>query len=66
MEGLRAFGATAVRGYSVIEGVLTREALTSAVNDVFLVCAVLFFGMIPVVWMAKPPFGTVAAGSGGH
>jgi MFS transporter, DHA2 family, multidrug resistance protein len=66
IDGLRLFGATAVRGYSVIEGVLTREALTSAVNDVFLICAVLFFAMIPVVWMAKPPFGTVAAGAGGH
>jgi DHA2 family multidrug resistance protein len=45
----------------VIENVVTREALTLAVNDVFLLCALLFFLMIPIVWLAKPPFGNAGA-----
>ncbi len=65
IDTLHTVGASANRAWGAIETVLTREALTSAVNDVFLICAVLFFAMIPVIWMAKPPFGTAGAG-GGH
>jgi DHA2 family multidrug resistance protein len=58
---LQAMGASAVKAWTVIENVVTREALTLAVNDVFLLCAVLFFAMIPIVWLAKPPFGNAGA-----
>ncbi|MBS0488132.1 MAG: DHA2 family efflux MFS transporter permease subunit [Proteobacteria bacterium] len=58
---LQAMGVSAAKAWSVIEGVVTREALTLAVNDVFLLCAVLFFAMIPIIWLAKPPFGNAGA-----
>jgi len=61
MDTLQSMGATATRAWSVVEGIVTREALTSAVNDVFLVCTLLFLAMIPVIWMAKPPFGNAGA-----
>ena len=48
------------RGRS-IEDIVNREALTLAVNDVFLLYAALFVVMIPIVWLARPPFGNVAA-----
>jgi DHA2 family multidrug resistance protein len=35
------------------------------VNDVYLVCAVLFLALIPILWLAKPPFGN-ADGAVGH
>ena len=49
----------AERSWSLLDGVLTREAMTLAVNDVFWACAVLFIALIPVIWLAKPPFGNV-------
>ncbi|HEY0180496.1 MAG TPA: MFS transporter, partial [Dokdonella sp.] len=64
VEGLGALGAPALRAWGVIEGIVTRQALTLAVNDVFLLCTVLFLLMIPLVWLAKPPFGNAAAGPG--
>jgi DHA2 family multidrug resistance protein len=66
LDGLSALGGPAVRSWSIIEGIVTRQALTLAVNDVFLLCTFLFLAMIPIVWLAKPPFGNVAAGPGGH
>ncbi|MDE1885965.1 MAG: DHA2 family efflux MFS transporter permease subunit [Xanthomonadaceae bacterium] len=60
---LQALGANGARAWSIVDGVVTRESLTMAVNDVFLLCAVLFFAMIPIVWIAKPPFGNQGAAS---
>ncbi len=65
VNGLHDIGAQANGAWAAINNIVTREALTSSVNDVFILCAILFFAMIPVIWLAKPPFGTVGAG-GGH
>ncbi|MBS0557363.1 MAG: DHA2 family efflux MFS transporter permease subunit [Proteobacteria bacterium] len=65
LDHLYAFGATTQRAWALIEGIVSRESLTLAVNDVFLLCAALFFVMIPIVWIAKPPFGN-AGGAVGH
>ena len=32
-------------------------------NDIFLMFALLFVVMIPIVWLAKPPFRAVGTGS---
>jgi len=66
LDGLSALGGPAVRAWNIIDSLVTRQALTLAVNDVFLLCTFLFLAMIPVIWFAKPPFGNVAAGPGGH
>ena len=66
LDGLSALGGPAVRAWTIIDSLVTRQALTLAVNDVFLLCTFLFLAMIPVIWFAKPPFGNVAAGPGGH
>jgi DHA2 family multidrug resistance protein len=64
LHGLSALGGPPTRAWSIVEGVVMRQALTLAVNDVFLFCTVLFAAMIPIVWLAKPPFGNVSAGAG--
>jgi DHA2 family multidrug resistance protein len=58
-------GLSHTQSLGLIDRLLTREALTLAVNDVFLGCAVLFVLLIPVLWFARPPFGS-AGGSAGH
>ncbi|MGO4700329.1 DHA2 family efflux MFS transporter permease subunit [Dyella sp. 2RAB6] len=65
LQGLAQGGLPGMRGLGVVDQVLTREALTLAVNDVFWLCAVLFVALIPVLWFAKPPFGS-AGGAAGH
>ncbi|MGA7298362.1 MAG: DHA2 family efflux MFS transporter permease subunit [Rhodanobacteraceae bacterium] len=44
--------------WAMIDRVVTQEALTLSVNDVFWGCAVLFLALIPILWFAKPPFGS--------
>ncbi|WNL47936.1 DHA2 family efflux MFS transporter permease subunit [Dyella sp. BiH032] len=65
LQGLAQAGLSGSRGLGVVDQVLTREALTLAVNDVFWLCAVLFMALIPVLWFARPPFGS-AGGAVGH
>ena len=64
VEGLNPLGGPALRAWGIIEGLVQRQAMTLAVNDVFLACTALFLVMIPIVWLAKPPFGNVEAGAG--
>ncbi len=42
---------------------VTQQAMTLGVNDVFYLLAVAFLLLIPFVWYARPPFG--APGTGG-
>ncbi|HET7662533.1 MAG TPA: MFS transporter, partial [Rhodanobacteraceae bacterium] len=50
--------------WAMVERVISRESMTLAVNDVFLGCAILFVFLIPLVWLAKPPFGSTSGASG--
>lgn len=54
---VQATGISDQAGWALIDRVVTQEALTLAVNDVFWVFAILFLAMIPILWFAKPPFG---------
>jgi len=61
LQQLHTLGASPGTAWSLVNSVVSREALTLAVNDVFLLCAIMFFAMIPIIWIAKPPFGNAAA-----
>ncbi|HTH69098.1 MAG TPA: DHA2 family efflux MFS transporter permease subunit [Rhodanobacter sp.] len=58
-------GLSHTQSLGLIDQLLTREALTLAVNDVFWACAILFVALIPILWFARPPFGS-AGGAVGH
>jgi DHA2 family multidrug resistance protein len=62
---LSHMGLSHQQSLGLVDQLLTREALTLAVNDVFWACAVLFVLLIPTLWFAKPPFGS-AGGAVGH
>jgi DHA2 family multidrug resistance protein len=64
LDQLRGMGIPGKAGLSVVDQLLTREALTLAVNDVFWACAILFVALIPILWLARPPFGN--AGGAAH
>ena len=57
------FGATQRIAY--IDQIINREGYTLAVNDIFYGCAILFIVLLPVLWFARPPFGS-AGGAAGH
>ncbi|RDI99667.1 MFS transporter [Dyella solisilvae] len=65
IQGLTQGGLGRMQALGVTDQLVNREALTLAVNDIFWLCAILFVLLIPVIWLAKPPFGS-AGGAVGH
>ncbi len=57
LDHLHALGLQGQRGWAVLDGIVTRDALTLGVNDVFWGCMILFIALIPLIWLARPPFG---------
>ena len=64
-QKLTSMGIPGKPGLAVVDQLVTREAATLAVNDVFWGCALLFLALIPILWLAKPPFGN-AGGAAAH
>ena len=64
LESLGMHGAQAL-GY--VERLIGLQAYTIGANDLFNLLGVLFLALIPLVWFAKPPFGSIgASAAGGH
>jgi MFS transporter, DHA2 family, multidrug resistance protein len=57
LDTLHGIGLTGQRAWAVVERTISHDALTLAVNDVFWGCTVLFICLIPILWLARPPFG---------
>lgn len=63
-SALGSRGISGVGASQYVNLVIDSQASTLAVNDVFLLLALIYLLLIPVVWFAKPPFGAKAAASG--
>jgi MFS transporter, DHA2 family, multidrug resistance protein len=61
---LSSHGISAVGASEYINQLISNQANTLGVNDVFAMLGVLYFVLIPLVWFAKPPFGARAAAAG--
>jgi DHA2 family multidrug resistance protein len=53
------------RAFAVASQVIQTQAATMGANDLFYMLAFLFLSLVPVVWLARPPFRT-AGTSGAH
>ena len=62
---LAAQGITGDAAFASTSHVLNVQAMTMGANDIFLLLAVMFTVLIPLVWLAKPPFRAVGTG-GSH
>ena len=62
---LNALGIHGDAAYATTAQVINTQALTMGANDIFLMFAALFVVLIPVVWLARPPFRAVGTG-GAH
>ena len=58
-------GITGEHALATTAQVLNHQAGTLGANDVFYLIAFLFTALIPVVWLARPPFRTIGMG-GAH
>ncbi len=56
LQRLGEMGLPHQQSLALIDRTLTREALTLSINDVYWVFALLFLALIPMLWLAKPPF----------
>jgi MFS transporter, DHA2 family, multidrug resistance protein len=52
-------GISGPQAYAFVDNLVTSQANTMGANDVFNALAVLFLALIPLVWLAKPPFGPI-------
>ncbi len=62
---LSQHGITGPAALEYADRVISQQAMTLGVNDVFYVLAVAFVLLIPFVWYARPPFGAPGT-SGAH
>lgn len=62
-QTLGTLGVPDAQSLAYAENVLSRQAMTLGVNDVYLLFAVVFFLLIPIVWFAKPPFQAQSGGA---
>jgi DHA2 family multidrug resistance protein len=58
-------GITGDHAMAAVSQLIQQQASTMGANDLFIGLAMLFIGLIPLLWLAKPPFRTIGMG-GGH
>jgi DHA2 family multidrug resistance protein len=61
---LAAHGITGNSAFRFVDQVITQQASTLGVSDVFYALGCTFFLLVPFVWLAKPPFGARASTPG--
>ncbi len=66
LQQLTRGGFSQTQALGITDQLVNKEALTLAVNDIFWLCAILFVMLIPVLWFARPPFGSAGGPAAGH
>lgn len=51
---------------AILQSQIGGQSYMLALNDVFFVSSLIFFSLIALVWLAKPPFSAAKAGSAEH
>jgi DHA2 family multidrug resistance protein len=62
---LEALGIGGLHAFQYVDRIISQQASTLGVNDVYFAFGWLYFAMVPFIWFAKPPF-TFKRGDGGH
>jgi DHA2 family multidrug resistance protein len=61
---LAAHGISGAGASEYVNTVISGQAATLGVSDVFSLLGLMFLLLIPLIWFAKPPFGARAANPG--
>ncbi len=62
---LSRIGMEGSRALQYVDRLLVQQAQTLGANDLFRLFSLMFLLLIPLVWLAKPPFGITRGSSGG-
>ena len=60
IDRVHALGLHGTPVFGLIDLIVNKDAYTLAVNDVFWLFGWLFILIIPLIWLAKPPFNSAA------
>ena len=55
LQGLQASGLTAEQALAQVNRLIDQQAFMLAANDIFWLSALLFLGLIPLVWLTHAP-----------
>jgi MFS transporter, DHA2 family, multidrug resistance protein len=58
-------GMTTEQALASVDRLVNQQAYTMAVTDIFYLSSVLFFLLLGLVWLARPPSNATTAGAGG-
>lgn len=65
LQGFQAAGMSSEQALAQLNRLVDQQAFMLAANDIFWLSALLFLGLIPLVWLTHAPQRQAAAGAGG-
>ncbi len=65
-HALDMMGGASNQAYAQLDGMVTSQAYMLSTVEYFYMMGWLFFALILVIWMAKPPFAAKAGPGAGH
>jgi DHA2 family multidrug resistance protein len=64
LDKLKSIGLPVQSAYAQLDQVITQQAFMLATDELFWALGFAFLALIALVWLAKPPFGSVGPGAG--
>ena len=58
MDTAAQLGMTEMQRYALIDNLVTSQAYMLSTNQLMLVAAMILVGLMPLIWLSKPPFGS--------
>ena len=64
IQGMMANGLSKEQALVAINSTISQQGFIIGSNEIFLAGSIIFISMIPIIWLARPPFS--GSGGGGH
>ena len=64
IQGMMANGLSKEQALDAINSTISQQGFIIGSNEIFLAGSIIFISMIPIIWLARPPFS--GSGGGGH
>jgi len=64
IQGMMANGLSKEQALAAINSTISQQGFIIGSNEIFLAGSIIFISMIPIIWLARPPFS--GSSGGGH
>ena len=64
IQGMMANGLSKEQALAAINSTISQQGFIIGSNEIFLAGSIIFISMIPIIWLARPPFN--GSNGGGH